>query len=280
VEPSKFCENRRPQGTVVASAGIVLALREPKCRSERGLDRTLAPRLFHHGRGVAVLRTLVLLMLALFCACSRPPADDASASDRQVLPFDRQSRSTGVSPSQSLIPSTTKLPEGTVIPIRLQQALSSASSHAGDAFSAIIDEAVAINGQTLLARGTPVTGRVLEARSSGTSPETSLGSSRESSPEPGYLRIMLVSLDVGGKTVMIETSSIFAKGGAREERNMATGTGSGSGQNDKDDKDKDRDIDRDRNKDKDKNWDKDKDDIVFGTDRRLNFRLAQTLDLQ
>lgn len=190
---------------------------------------------------------IILLMLSLFCACGRPPADNASNSaDSQNLPFDRPPRSTGISPSQSLIPSATKLPEGTPIPIRLQSALSSASSHAGDTFSATLDEPVVIDGETLIARGTPATGRVLEAKPSGRSLESSL--------EPGYLRIVLVSLNVSGKPVMIETSSIFAKGGAREERNPATGAAPRTSQKDK--------------------------DIVFGIDRRLNFRLAQTVDLQ
>jgi len=49
--------------------------------------------------------------------------------------------------------------------------------------------------------------------------------------------------------VMIETSSIFAKGGSREDRKPAKPTA------------------------KDKN-------IVMGVDRHLNFRLAQTADLQ
>jgi hypothetical protein len=192
---------------------------------------------------------IVLLMLSLLCACSRPPADNASNSaDSQKLPFDREPRSTGISPSQSLIPSTTKLPEGTPIPIRLQKALSSASSHAGDTFSATIDEPVVIDGQTLVDRGTPATGRVLEAKP--------FVSSRGSSLEPGYLRIVLVSVNLGGRPVMIETSSIFAKGGSRDERTPAAGAASGAGQEDKDK------------------------DIVFGIDRRLNFRLAQTVDLQ
>jgi hypothetical protein len=192
-------------------------------------------------------RIAIMLMLSLLCACGRPPADSASNSvDSQKLPFDRQPRSTGISPSQSLIPSATKLPEGTPIPIRLQSALSSASSHAGDTFSATIDEPVVIDGQTLIARGTPATGRVLEAKPSA----SSLGHSLE----PGYLRIVLVSLNVGGRPVMIETSSIFAKGGSREERNPASSAASGASQKDK--------------------------DIVFGIDRRLNFRLAQTVDLQ
>jgi hypothetical protein len=199
---------------------------------------------FHPNR-VAV----ILLMLCLLCACGRPPADNASSSaDSQKLPFDRQPRSSGISPSQSLIPSTTKLPEGTPIPIRLQSALSSASSHAGDTFSATIDEPVVIDGQTLIAAGTSATGRVLEAKSSAGSRGSSLGSSLE----PGYLRIVLVSLKFGGRTVMIETSSIFAKGGPRDERSAATGAVSGGSQK----------------------------DVVLGRDRRLNFRLAQTVDLE
>jgi hypothetical protein len=195
---------------------------------------------------------VILLTLVLICACGRPPADNASNSDSQKLPFDRQPGVTGISPSQSLIPSATKLPEGTSIPIRLQSALSSASSHAGDTFSAIVDEPVALDGQTLVARGTHASGRVLEAKPSA----SSFGRSQESSLDPGYLRIVLVSLDVGGRTVMIETSSIFAKGGSREERNAATDAASGAGQG------------------------AGQKDIVLGRDRRLNFRLAQTVDLQ
>src|ERR1700730_11124434 len=193
---------------------------------------------------------VILLALSLICACGRPPSESSSNSDSQKLPFDRQPRSTGISPSQSLVPSAKKLPEGTPIPIRLQTALSSATSHAGDTFSATLDEPVVVDGQTLMDRGTPVTGRVLEAKPAASSPGHS--------PEPGYLRIVLVSLNAGSRPVMIETSTIFAKGGTREGRHAATGATPGGSP-------KDRDRDR---------------DIVFGIDRRLNFRLAQAVDVQ
>jgi len=222
-----------------------------------------------YANGIAI----VLLTLSLLCACGRPPSDSgdnaSNAADAQRLPFDRQPRSTGITPSQVLIPSATKLPEGTGLPIRLRSALSSASSHAGDSFSATIDEPVVIDGQTLIAPGTSASGRVLEAkpaaRSRGGSVKSSSDSSAESSLEPGYLRIALVSLNVGGKPVMIETSSIFAKGGSRGERTPATGTASGATEQ-YDHKDK-------KDRDKGKN-------IVLPIDRRLNFRLAQAVDLQ
>src|ERR1700674_1439714 len=204
----------------------------------------------HADRLAIVLLMLVLLMLSLICACGRPTSDfggsASNSADSQKLPFDRQPGSTGISPSQSLIPSVTKLPEGTPIPIRLQSALSSASAHAGDSFSATVDEPIVIDGQTLIDRGTPATGRVLEAKPSANSPGRSFAA--------GYLRIVLVSLNVGGRPVMIETSNIFAKGGIREERNPSVGAPSGASRKDR--------------------------DIVFGIDRRLNFRLAQTVDLQ
>jgi hypothetical protein len=195
------------------------------------------------------LLTVSLLLVSLLCACSRPPADESNSADLQKLPFDRTPRSTGVSPSQSMIPSTTRLPEGTPIPIRLQSALSSASAHAGDSFYGFVDDAVMVDGQTLVGSGTPATGRVLEAKAA--------TNSRESSQEPGYLRIVLVSLNVDGKPVAIETSSIFAKGGSRQERNPST-AGAAT---------------KVRGRDREK-------DIVFGVDRRLDFRLAQTADLQ
>jgi hypothetical protein len=216
----------------------------------------------HPGR-IAIV--ILILVLCLLCACGHPPAENSSSSaDSQELPFDRAPRSTGISPSQSLVPSSTKLPEGTPIPVRLKSELSTASSHAGDTFEAIVDEPVVVDGQTLVARGTPVIGRVLEAKPSANSRRRSLEHSFERSLEPGYLRIVLVRLNLGGRQVMIETSSIFAKGGSREERNPATGAASGATAKNKD---KDRDKDRGR-------------DIVIGIGRRLTFRLAQTVDLQ
>ena len=197
-------------------------------------------------------RIAILLLTLTICACGRPPAENASNSAAsQKLPFDRQPRSTGISPSQALIPSTTKLPEGTAISVRLESALSSASSHSGDGFRAILDAPVVLDGQPLVAGGISANGRVLEAKPATNSPRNPV--------EPGYLRIVLVSLNVGGRTVAIETSSIFAKGGFREERSSAA-TGATSGA---------RRTDREKSK-----------DIEFEVDRHLNFRLAQTVDLQ
>lgn len=189
---------------------------------------------------------IMIVMLSLLSACARPPEDAASSASPQGVPFDRQSHVAGISPSQSLIPSTTKLPEGTPISVRLQRALSSEWAHPGDTFSATVDRPVVVDGVTVVAEGTAATGRVLEARASAGAPGRS--------QEPGYLRIVLVSLNVGGRPVMIETSSIFAKGGSRDERGSTASPVSSASQKDK--------------------------NIGFGADRHLSFRVAQTADLQ
>jgi hypothetical protein len=185
--------------------------------------------------------------------CSRPPdtpPENSSNSQAQKLPFDRQPQSTGNSPSQSLIPSSTKVPEGTPIAVHLQSEISSSAAHAGDIFNAILDEPILVDGQPLVASGSTASGRVIEAKAA-------------SGPlDRGYLRIVLVSLDSRGRRVMIYTSSIFAKGGTREERKLADKVAVDQ-------------KDRDREKDKDKDR-----DVMFGTDRRLYFRLAQTVDLE
>jgi hypothetical protein len=188
----------------------------------------------------------VLLTLAFITACAGPPeGNSSSAGDSQKLPFDRQPRRDGISPSQTWVPSATKLPEGTTIVVRLQSTLSSASSRPGDTFTATIDEPVEIEGHTALARGVTATGRVLESRNS------SSGNSG-SSLEPGYLRIVLEKLNIGDRAILIETSSIFAKGGPREEPNSSGGSQSPGAH----------------------------EDIIFEAGRRLNFRLAQAVDLQ
>ncbi len=182
---------------------------------------------------------IIIVLLGLYSGCARPPADDAAnSSGSQKLPFDRQPRERGISPSHALIPYATRLPEGTSISIRLQNSLSSGTLHAGDTFSAILDQPVEVEGATLVAKGSSATGRVLESK-----PASSSGGL----PQDGYLRLVLVSLNVGGRAVTIETSSIFAKGGAREGRKPEAGT-------------------------------KPKDAVVT-VDRQLDFRIAQSVDL-
>lgn len=168
--------------------------------------------------------TFALLMLAVALGCVKQPGTSASdenqgAGDQeQKLPFDRAGQSSGVSPTQALIPELQSVPAGTPISIRLQTAVSSASSRSGDTFEAVLDEPIVVNGQTVAPRGAAVTGRVLAAKSSG------------HLHDPGYLRLTLGSVTINGKAVAVQASSIYVRGGSHEKRNVAMiGGGAGAG---------------------------------------------------
>lgn len=151
-----------------------------------------------------IILVLILFLMPIFLpGCGRrPDLPESSSSKEQKLPFDRASRAGGISPSQSIVPAAALLPEGKSIGVHLRANLSSASARVGDTFDGVVDEPVVNDEQTLVPRGAAVIVRVLAAR-------------RSDARESGYLRIALVSVEVGGKTVLLDTSSIFAKGGSR-----------------------------------------------------------------
>ncbi|MBZ5599831.1 MAG: hypothetical protein LAN83_16080 [Acidobacteriia bacterium] len=159
------------------------------------------------------------LALALATGCSRQPGvqtSDENAANDQQLPFDRAADKNGISPTGSLTPAA--IPAGTPITIRLQSPVSSAESHSGESFDAVLDEPIVIDGQTVASRGAAVTGKVVAAKASGRL------------QDPGYLRLTLTSISVNGKPLPLQTSSVFVKGGSHEKRNLAMiGGGTGAG---------------------------------------------------
>ncbi|PYX85744.1 MAG: hypothetical protein DMG68_17330 [Acidobacteria bacterium] len=168
----------------------------------------------------------LLFAIALTVGCARQPnttsANESAtpeASDNvQRVPFDRPAANSGIAPSESLVPTPASVPAGTPITIRLQTSVSSASSHTGDRFEAVLDEPIVIQSQIVAPRGTVITGRVIAAKPSG------------HLHEPGYLRLTLASMTLNGKALPLTTSSIFVKGGSHEKRNLAMiGGGAGGG---------------------------------------------------
>jgi len=186
---------------------------------------------------VRFVRMIPPLVLIFVIACSRPPNQPDSSTTLQGLPFDHSTPPSGSS-NPYIIPSPMGLPEGTFLTVRLSNALSSVSAHAGDGFRGAIDEPVVVDQQTFLPRGAQVSGRVLDAKPS------------DGPHNPGYLRITLLSVDVGGKTIPIDTSSIFTKATQRNDRPSSGATSPAVS------------------------------DVLLTPDRRLTFRLAQAVDLQ
>jgi len=144
---------------------------------------------FSWPRDLAVWPVLVAL---LPLACSRP--FDTARADNQNL---RPDSSLPFRDSQSL-------PSGTLITVRLKSLIAADGSGFSGAFDAIVDEPVLVEGSALLPRGASVAGRVESARASG------LRRNR------GYVRLRLESVNVGGRNLPIQTSSLFVRGSASE----------------------------------------------------------------
>jgi hypothetical protein len=110
------------------------------------------------------------------------------------------------------------IPAGTMITVRLQQSLSSASSQPGERFDAVIDQPVAVGDRIVLPVGTVVSGHVTVARRSGRL------------RHPGELGLALDSVSLGQRQFPLTTASVVARGRSHKKRNWAwIGGGAGGG---------------------------------------------------
>lgn len=159
------------------------------------------------------------LGLAQGCSRSQPVSPgDASASTgaQQHLPFHSEIQQSPAgksinpaSPDPKLstsLPFRTALrpqvlPAGTLLTVQLENALSAASVHAGDAFAASLAAPLVSEGNTLIERGAELTGRIEAAQS------------RHGS---GYVQLTLSGITVEGTMLTVQTSSLFARGAGRK----------------------------------------------------------------
>lgn len=153
------------------------------------------------GSRLVALGLFILILGSLGCA--RQPgmlAPTAShfISGGQELPFDRQPDSRGISPIASL--GIDEIPAGTLLPIRLKSKISSATARIGEPFSAVLAEALQVDGQTIAPNGALLTGTVWAAKAGG------------GSKDPGYLRLSLSTITISGKPCPLETSGVFVNG--------------------------------------------------------------------
>jgi hypothetical protein len=161
------------------------------------------------------------LALAIGCGRQSPvgPTESGAVStpEEGQLPFERAAQKTGISPTSSVIPPGANLPVGTAITIRLKSAISSASERTGDRFLGLLEEPIVVNGETIAPAGGVVIGRVIESRKAARS------------KSPGYLRLVLTSIPVLGKSTLVQTSSSFIKGSQSKGVTVAQAGHSGDG---------------------------------------------------
>jgi len=124
-------------------------------------------------------------------------------SARPAVPEDRKAGSGAPFRTTSHLNART-LPAGTLITVRLDSSLSISRVRAGDTFSASVAGPVTLDGDLIVERGTPVSGRIESTQPSVDRPGLS--------PDPGFVRLTLNGINVDGGTVPLQTSSLFAKG--------------------------------------------------------------------
>jgi len=161
-----------------------------------------------------LILTLILAVSALMIpvlSCTRykdlPRTGDA-ISGLQPPPFGRLADTAGVSPTAAFLPAF--VAAGTSLTVRLQTSMSSAYSHAGDSFQAVLETPVVLQGETVVPQGTPITGKISAV---------SVGGHRGA---PGYLRLSLTAISLNGKSLALQTSTVFAKAGPRVKPRPST----------------------------------------------------------
>ncbi len=112
-------------------------------------------------------------------------------------------------------PQKITIPAGTQLSIRLNDPLDSETNRVGDTFHASLSSPIVIDGETVIASGADVVGRVANVQSAGRFAGQSL------------LTLELTSLSMNGKTYNVQTNQ-WSRQGKGEGKNTATKVGIGT----------------------------------------------------
>ncbi len=107
------------------------------------------------------------------------------------------------------------MPADTVLPVRINQTLDSATTQTGDVFQAVIANDIVVDDLVVLPQGTPVSGRVVAVQEAAHFKGNSL------------LTIELTTLDRHGEHIALTTDS-FSKAGSGRGKNTAEKVGGGA----------------------------------------------------
>ncbi len=161
--------------------------------------------------------TVALLLLVLFlAACSRP---SPTPTDNSAAPAGTPGAgpAAGMGEKQAGL-STVTLPAGTVLTVRLSQALGSKISQSGQSFSGALAQPIEMDGKVVVPAGSEVTGTVAEAVPQGRFKGGAV------------LRLTLDSLNIKGTQHRIQTAAVSrATTGKGKRTGIMIGGGAGLG---------------------------------------------------
>jgi hypothetical protein len=163
------------------------------------------------------------ILFAGAAACTKAPsttsADSIGKPAEAAAPAPSQPDAVDIAKAEPLPEPKITIPAGTRFRVSLLDAVSSDKSRPGDRFSAVLAEPVVVAGRTVLAKGTKVHGRVVEAKESG----------RVKGRASIELKLTEIVLK-DGKSVDISTKTYSALAPATKKRDAAIiGGGAGLG---------------------------------------------------
>jgi hypothetical protein len=184
---------------------------------------------------LTVLTLMSFLFFALLSCTAKPPVPDSNdaptGSDAANAPANTSSNGAGGAMAPSNMAAGSKeastappapapepmiVPAGTVLTVRLGEALSSKDSQSGQTFTASVVTPVEVDGKTVIHAGATATGTVVAAQPAGKFKGASL------------LKIKLDNITVDGHSHTIQTSSVSRSEKGKGKR-TATMIGGGAG---------------------------------------------------
>jgi hypothetical protein len=177
---------------------------------------------------------VLVLVVAVVVACNKKAPDNANSQSQNSSPTQSaQGTPTSAAPVAAAEPAPTApealpvpppppepivIPSGTVLTVRLQQALSSKTNTEGDPFNATLAKPLTVNGKTAVGAGSSVSGTVTEAHKAGRF------------KGGATLDIALNSLMIGAKAYRLTTMTMTQTSKGKGKRTVAmTGGGAGGG---------------------------------------------------
>lgn len=142
-------------------------------------------------------------LLLVLGGCAKSATDDSSKGES-----DSKDSSGGLLSKVLETSKPVTVPDGTVLHVTVDETISSKSSHAGESFAASVSQPVIVDGKTVIPRGARAVGRVVDVKESGRLKGVA------------QLAVTLTSLEVGGKSYDIETSTFSSAGKNHNKRNL------------------------------------------------------------
>jgi hypothetical protein len=145
--------------------------------------------------------------------------DDQTAVEPDATPTPEQTsqRVTSPSPVEKPKPQPIVVPAGTVLTVRVGEALGSKTSQTGDTFLATLAQPVRVREKTVIPAGSTVTGRVLNAKVKGRF------------KGQGELSLTLTNISAKGHTYSIHTGALDSTSKGKGKRTAATTGGGAAG---------------------------------------------------